>query len=170
VAVGGVPDKGDCRRIPLGREPDIMKPLSKTIIIGLGIGIALVVSLIIFPYFSGTASRNGSHGENSQVSVFNNDMNRSHSVHISLYNSSLNVQAEGSYEMASGNHTVLTVHPLPYGDMNYSATFIVDGNISTHYEQLAISSECSETFSVDPNGGVMRPYEMWCANRACKTQ
>ena len=146
-----------------------MKPLSKTTIIGLGIGMALVVSLIIYPYFSGIASRNCSHGEDPEISVFNSDMNRSHSVNITLYNSSLSVQAESSYEMPSGNYTALTVHPLPDGDMNYSATFIVDGNISTHYEQLAISSDCFETFYVDPQRGVMRPYDMWCTGSAFKT-
>ena len=50
--------------------------------------------------------------------------------------------------------------------MNYSVTFFVDGNRVSHYEQLAVSSDCSESFYVDPEMGVTRPYVLWCASRA----
>jgi hypothetical protein len=153
-----------------------MKILRKIAKICLVTGLVLVISLIIFPYFSGnagqfsgTASQNCSPGENFTFYVYNNDMNRSHMVQIFVYNSSYRVQTEGSYEMAKGNRSMNSLETRVYRpalcDMNYSVTFIVDGNISSHYEQMAVSSACFESYFLEPEGGVIRPFDLWCANR-----
>lgn len=157
----------------------IVKKLSETAKAGLIIGLVLVISLIIYLYFSGIAGQfsgtpgyNCSQNEEFSFSVFSKDMNRSHIVNISVYNSSHWLQTEGSYEMLQGNPSggiESRFHPTTPGDTNNSVTFIVDGNRSFHYEQLFVSSSCSEAFYLDPEKGIIRPYEMWCTSRACNS-
>jgi hypothetical protein len=74
----------------------IVKKLSETAKAGLIIGLVLVISLIIYLYFSGIAGQfsgtpgyNYSQNDELSFSVFNKDMNTSHRVNISVYNSSL---------------------------------------------------------------------------------
>jgi hypothetical protein len=154
-----------------------MKTLRKTAKICLVIGLVLVISLIISPYFSGNAgqfsgpaSQNSSPDENFTFYVYNNDMNRTHMVQIFVYNSSHRVQTEGLYEMAKGNRSMISLETRVYRpapcDLSYSVTFIVDGNISSHYEQMAGASACFESYFLEPEGGVIRPFDLWCANRA----
>lgn len=142
----------------------------KFAIICLVTGLVLAISLIISPFFSGTPGPDCSHQEDSRFNVINTDLNRSHAVDISVYNSSLRIQTGGHYDMAPGNMTTLTLHPLSGGEENYSVIFVVDGNISSQYEQLAISSDCTESFNLDPERGVLRPFDLWCEGGTCKEQ
>ncbi|MGB7788839.1 MAG: hypothetical protein WBL42_08785 [Methanoregula sp.] len=142
----------------------------KIAIICLVTGLVLAILLIINPFFSGTSGYDCSHQEDSRFFVINKDLNRSHTVDISVYNSSHTIQTRGRYDVVPGNVTALTLHPQAGSDGNYSVTFIEDGNISSHYEQLAISSDCTESFSLDPERGVLRPFDLWCAGSASNEQ
>jgi hypothetical protein len=142
----------------------------KFAIIGLVTGLVLAVLLIINPFFSGTSGPDCFHQVDYQFTIINKDLNRSHAVDISVYNSSIRIQTGGHYDIAPGNMTTLTLHPLSGGEENYSVIFVVDGNISSQYEQLAISSDCIESFNLDPERGVLRPFDLWCEGGACKEQ
>lgn len=139
-------------------------------IAGLIVLSGLIVTLISLSGFSGTAALNCTSQDDPHFYVYNNDSNRSHSVSIFVYNSSGQLVTEGSYEMARGDPSQgikTTVHQPATRDTDYSVTFIVDGNISTHFESLAISPDCSEAFFLEPQWGIMRPFDLWCSDRPC---
>jgi len=139
-----------------------MKTPRNFAIICLASGLILVISFIVYPIFFGNTSPNCEPDREFQFNVYNKDMNRSHTVHISVYNSSTQIQIENSYNLDPGKGITTSFHPRVLDDMNYSVTFLVDGNTSSHYDNIASSFYCSESFLLDPRQGVIRPYMMWC--------
>lgn len=140
----------------------MVKPLSEIAVVGLISGLALVLLLFFSLYFSGNSSPDDSHESAIKLSVHNTDMNRSHTLQIVLYDSLLQVRAKESYYLVPSKDIEATFHPTDKEKRNYSVTFLVDGNISSHYDGLAPSFFCSESFDLDPEQGVLRPYRLWC--------
>jgi hypothetical protein len=132
---------------------------------------ALVILFIIITHFSATARPYCPDPDDTHFYVLNNDMNTSHTITISVNNSSHQI-ASGPYELAPGDPIRpgwirATVHQPATGETNFTVTFIVDGNRSSHFEQIAYSANCSELFSLDPRRGVVRSYDSSCADQPC---
>jgi hypothetical protein len=159
-----------------GNEDGHQMRLTRSLLpIGLIIGSIVIISIIILIHFSGTATLYCSYPEDPQFYLYNNDMNSSHVVKISVYNASHQIETEGSFELPGGDQSATggirtTIHPLAHGEMNYSVTFIVDGNTSSHFEKIAGSANCSEAFYLDSKRGVIRPYDIACPDRPCQIQ
>lgn len=141
----------------------------KIALIGLLIGLAVILSFVFFHPFFRNTGMDCSDYQDPQFAVYNHDMNRSHTINVSVYNSSQRFKTEFSSEIDPGNVSMITFHPVPAGDLTYSVTFIVDGSIPTHYENLALSQDCTESFYLEPREGVIRPYLLWCGRPACST-
>jgi hypothetical protein len=134
----------------------------KNIIAGLLIGLAVIFSFVFFQSFFQKIDTDCSDNQNLRLTVYNQDLNRSHTINVSVYNSSRHVMAGYLSEIVPGNGSTITFHPVCAGEKNYSVTFIVDGSISSHFEKIASSHDCTESFYLESTGDVIRPYLLWC--------
>ena len=142
-----------------------MKKMSEIIIVGLSLGLVLVILLTqLSPFFSHEC-RDCIQEPVRLFDLQNNDMNRTHSIQIYLFNASARIPIEQEYNLTPGHSVTISFQP-PKSDamMNYSVTFVVDGVTASHYEGLGSSSYCTETFELEPEQRIVRPYSLWCAS------
>jgi len=142
-----------------------MKKMSKIIIVGLSLGLALVILLTQFPPFFSHECRDCIQEPVTLFSLQNNDINRTHSIQIYLFNASARIPIEQAYNLTPGHNITTSIQP-PKSDamMNYSVTFVVDGVTASHYEGLGSSPYCTEIFDLEPEQRIVRPYSLWCAS------
>jgi len=145
-----------------------MKNPGKAVIGGLIIGLTLAVLLASHSFFPGPGDKKCMEPNIAGFTINSKDLNRSHMVNITFFNASGVLLAEEYHELNPGDITSTTFRPHEQGDMNYSVVFIVDGKTSSHFEQIVISSGCSESFDLDPPNGIIRSYQLWCGRTGCE--
>lgn len=85
-------------------------------------------------------------------SLMNLDLNRSHAVHILLYNATHDPAGEEQFELATGGRYRPDLLATPC-DGTYSLRFTIDGNRTS---EVNLSVPSASRFQLDPEGNVIR--------------
>lgn len=85
-------------------------------------------------------------------SLRNLDLNRSHAVHILLYNATHDPAGEEQFELETGGQYQPDLLATP-GDGTYSLRFTIDGN---HTSEVNLSVPSASRFQLDPEWNVIR--------------